>query len=93
MHILYLELTLSFYDVFSLKERRAIVRSVRDRLRNKYNISVAERAGENHFRKTGLGIVSVGSDKPLLMRLRERVLTFLDTYPQFDIIIEEEQIL
>ena len=50
----------------SLKEKRSVVRSVRDRLRQKFNVSVAETGLHDVHSRAELTIAVVSSDGNLL---------------------------
>ena len=60
----------------SLKEKRSIIRSLKDRLRNKFNVSVAETAFQDAHKRAQLTIALVGSDG----RYAESVLDKLDSF-------------
>ncbi len=93
MIVLYMELQFSFFEVFSLKERRSIVKKLKDRLRNKYNVSVAEKSRQNNFRYTIIGIVSISDDKNYLLQLREKIINFIDSFPEFEATILVQELL
>jgi uncharacterized protein YlxP (DUF503 family) len=65
---------LSLPGCSSLKEKRAVVRSLRDRLRDKFNVSVAETALQDVHERAELTIALVASDG----RLAESVLQKAD---------------
>lgn len=46
----------------SLKEKRSVIRSLRDRLRSKFNLSVAETAFQDSHRRAQLTVVLVTTD-------------------------------
>ena len=60
----------------SLKEKRSIIRSLKDRLRNKFNVSVAETAFQDVHKRSQLTIALVASDG----RYAESVLDKLDSF-------------
>ena len=60
----------------SLKEKRSILRSLKDRLRNKFNVSVAETAFQGVHKRAQLAIALVASDG----RYAESVLDKLDSF-------------
>ncbi len=65
----------------SLKEKRAVLRRVRDRLRARFNVAVAELDHEDTWQHATLGVVSISSSQQLL----ESVLR--------DVLAESEKIL
>lgn len=48
-------------QVASLKEKRQVLRSLKDRLREHYNVSVAEIDHQDLWQRATLGIVSIAS--------------------------------
>jgi uncharacterized protein YlxP (DUF503 family) len=60
----------------SLKEKRSIVRSLRDRLRSKFNVSVSETGMQDVHARAELSIALVASDG----RLAESVLDKTDRF-------------
>jgi uncharacterized protein YlxP (DUF503 family) len=53
---------LSLPGCSSLKEKRSVIRSLRDRLRDKFNVSVAETALQDVHERAELTIALVASD-------------------------------
>ena len=50
----------------SLKEKRRVVRSLKDRLKNNFNISIAEIGDQNLWQSMHMGIVAINSDPKYL---------------------------
>ena len=50
----------------SLKEKRKHIKSLKDRLRHKFNVSVAEIDGQEEWQKSVIGISMINSDKRYL---------------------------
>ncbi len=67
---------LSLPGCSSLKEKRAVLRSLRDRLRGKFNVSVAETAHQDVHGRAALTIALVASDG----RFAEAVLDKADRF-------------
>jgi uncharacterized protein YlxP (DUF503 family) len=61
-------LSLHFPAVGSLKQKRQILRSLKDRLRNRFNVSVAEIDHQDLWQRATLGIVGVASARVPLER-------------------------
>lgn len=56
----------------SLKEKRAVLRRVKDRLRAKFNVSVAEMAEQELWQRATLGVAAIGPDRAYLEGLLDR---------------------
>ena len=71
---------LSLPGCASLKEKRSIVRSLRDRLRAKFNVSVAETGAQDAHARAELSIALVASDGRLAESMLEKIDRFVEMY-------------
>jgi uncharacterized protein YlxP (DUF503 family) len=62
----------------SLKEKRMIVRSLKARLRNEFEISAAEVGAQDLLERAELAVAAVGPDQVPLDQLLQNVLTFVE---------------
>jgi hypothetical protein len=62
----------------SLKARRGVVRSIVGRVRNRFNVSVAEVGGQDTWQRAELGLCAAGSDAVRVRGLIERAVEFID---------------
>lgn len=62
----------------SLKDKRRVVKAIKDRLKNKFNISVAEIGDQDVWQNLHMGIVAVGSDYKYLDGLMNQVVEAID---------------
>jgi uncharacterized protein len=58
----------------SLKEKRAVLRKVRDRLRSRFNVAVAELDHRDVWQVATLGVVSISDSQQLLDAVLRDVL-------------------
>lgn len=58
-----LRLELRIEHAHSLKDRRQVVRSLKDRLRHRFNVAVAEVDGQDTWQRASLAIVAVSSQR------------------------------
>ena len=63
----------------SIKAKRRVVNSVKDRLRRRYNVSVAEVAEQDDRHEICLGCVAVGIDPRHLRVKLEKVISFVES--------------
>jgi uncharacterized protein len=73
MPVAHLTLELRIEHAQSLKDRRQVVRSMKDQLRQSFNISVAEMDEAVTWRSATLGIVAISSSRSYLHQLIEEV--------------------
>lgn len=57
----------------SLKEKRLVVRKMKDRLRARFNVAVAELDHQDLWQRAVLGVVSISSDRASLESLLNAV--------------------
>ena len=62
----------------SLKQKRGVVKSIVQRMRNRFNVSVAEVGGQGTWQRAVLGIGAVGSDAVSVRRSLDRVVDFIE---------------
>jgi hypothetical protein len=68
-----LTLELHIEAAHSLKDRRQVVRSLKDRLRTSFNVSVAELDGAELWNRATIGVVSVSNSRDYLDGLMKKV--------------------
>jgi uncharacterized protein YlxP (DUF503 family) len=73
MPIAYLTLELRIEGAHSLKDKRQVLRSLKDRLRNSFNISVAELEANDLWQRATVGVVSISSSRDYLEGLMRNV--------------------
>ncbi len=73
------------YDAQSLKEKRAVLKSVVTRLRDRFNLSVAETDHQNVWQRTKIAIAVVSSDKVRAEQELNRALDFIDSVPEIEV--------
>ncbi|HUU12618.1 MAG TPA: DUF503 domain-containing protein [Terriglobia bacterium] len=70
--VLTLEIELPY--AHSLKEKRAVLRKIRDRLRARFNVAIAELDHQDVWQHATLGVVSISNSQPLLDSVFRQVL-------------------
>jgi uncharacterized protein YlxP (DUF503 family) len=65
----------------SLKDKRQVLRSIMDRLRHSFNVSVAEVEERDHRQLIVLGLALVGSEAQEVKTVLEQVVAALRVHP------------
>jgi uncharacterized protein YlxP (DUF503 family) len=73
MPIAFLTLELHIEAAHSLKDRRQVVRSLKDRLRTSFNVAVSELDSAELWNRATLGVVSVSHSRDYLDGLMKNV--------------------
>lgn len=81
-----LEVELLLPGANSLKEKRRVLRSVLDRLVQKYQVSVAETGYQNKWGRALIGIAGAGSDRARMVSLLQKIEEELLDHPQMEMI-------
>ncbi len=89
MHIGVLVIEMLIYSSNSLKEKRYVLRSVKDRLKNKFNVSVAEIGYQEKWQRSQLGIVTVSNQHSHVENTLQQIFQFLDRIDTFEIVSYE----
>jgi uncharacterized protein YlxP (DUF503 family) len=66
-------------DNRSLKGKRKVLKSVKDRVRSRFNVSIAEIDHQDEWQRATLGIACVSSDVRLVDSVLNKVINFIET--------------
>jgi uncharacterized protein len=76
----------------SLKEKRSIVKSVKERIRANYNVSVAEVGSLDSWQRTEIGLACVGNEKSRIDHVLSMILDKIKSDPRINVIDIETEI-
>ena len=65
-------------DCSSLKQKRFVLRSLKDRMRNRFNVAVCESDFQDKWQRCELGIVTVATDRTGAERVARQIADFLE---------------
>jgi len=80
MRIGTLELELYLPESRSLKDKRRIVRSLKDRIRGRFNVAVAEVDALDAWGRAILGVAAVGNDGRVLDSVLSQVVNHIQAF-------------
>lgn len=94
MRVLIMKVSLRASWVHSLKEKRMIVLSITKRLRNKFNISVAEIDNQDVHQTITIGICGICSTSAISDSTMENILDFIEENCEAEIIdiVKDEEV-
>lgn len=72
-----LTLDLHIPEANSLKSKRAVVKSLIDRIKNKFNVSIAEVDAQNLWQRCIIGIAFVSNETVMINRVFEKIRTLI----------------
>ena len=80
-HIGFLMVDMHIPSAQSLKDKRSVVKSIKERLKNDFNISIAELGEQDKWQRAVLGIIMLGSDKPFVESVLSKIKDRLGMHP------------
>lgn len=66
----------------SLKDKRQVVKSLLDQLRNKFNVTAAEVGDQDQWRHATLGIANVSNDAVFTNQVLNKVMDTIESNPR-----------
>jgi len=74
-----LRLELWLPENHSLKGKRSVLRTIKARVQNKFNVSIAECEDHDLWQRATLGVAQVGAEQPHVERCLQEVVRFIET--------------
>ena len=79
-HLQLLTVRLHIPHAQSLKEKRMVIKSLKERMRHKFNVTVAEIGQQEKWQVATLGIAMVGNDNRRIHAALQNVVTFIERF-------------
>lgn len=77
----------------SLKDKRQVLHSLKDRLRGKFNLSVAEVDGQDLWQKAVLGMACVANEGGHVNQVLEQALNVIKSMPAVEVVRTKLELL
>lgn len=81
-----LEIVLLIRESHSLKSRRRVVKSLIDRIKSRFNVSVADVGDQNLWQRAVIGVAVVANDGRFVNEVLSKVLTLVLSDPRAEVI-------
>ena len=81
------------HDIHSLKDKRRIVKSLVEKSRSRFNVSVAEVSDQDLHQQASIGIAVIGNDGRVLNSLLDRIIDFMDSLGLAELISREMELI
>lgn len=75
-----LQVELIVHDAMTLKDKRQVIRSIKDRIANEFSVSIAEVDAHDLHRKAVLGIALVGNGTAFVRESLDKVVERLNRF-------------
>lgn len=86
MHVAALEVDLHLPQCHSLKEKRAVIKSILHGAHSRFGVAVAEVAHQDKWQRAGLGFATVSSKAGLADDVLCKVERFVVSFPEVELI-------
>lgn len=80
-------------DGHSLKGKRQVLLSLKDRLRNKFNVSVAEVGEQELWQKAVLGIACVANEGAYVNKVLDQAINLIRSVPTIELVRSKIELL
>ncbi len=87
------EASISIPEARSLKDKRSVIRSLKDRATNRMNVSVAEVGHQDLWQRAELAFVTVAAEKTVVEKRMAEIGSFLRSNPRYVLLDYTTQLL
>ena len=87
-----LKIRLVLRESHSLKDKRRVLKSLKDTLSNKFNISVAETDEQDVWQTAEIGVAAVGVDGPFVQSVLTNVLNYVRFFGGVELVDSEQEL-
>ena len=88
-----LTVRLVIYEALSLKDKRRVVKSLKDRLAHRHNISVAEIDDLDHRQAATIGIAMISNDSRFVESCLSKILDEIRANPRASLVDSDIELL
>ena len=86
MHVLFIKLSLQIPNAHSLKNKRRQIKSLKDRLGNRFSASIAEINSLDNWQQAMLGVSMISKDKSYLDKQYSLVEALVLEYTELELV-------
>lgn len=83
---------LVMFENHSLKEKRHLIKSIIDKIKHRYNVSIAEVGEQDKWQKAEIGIACVSNDRKHVDGVLQKIINYIDQDGRFDLKILQYEI-
>ena len=88
-----LRLVIFIQNSHSLKEKRMVLHSLKARLRNNFNVAIAQIDDEDKWQRTTLAVVGVEKDRKNMNSILSGIVNFIEKFNSIDLINYEMELI
>jgi len=87
------QLRLVLHDVFSLKEKRSIIKRLTGRVREKFPIAIAEVGDLDVWQRSRIGFAVVGNDRAFVNEALDKIIDYIERLYLADVADQQIEII
>ena len=87
-----LKLRFVLRESHSLKDKRRVIKSLKDTLSNKFNVAVAETDEQDVWQTAEIGIATVGTDSPFVQSVLTNVVNYARFFGGVELVDQQQEI-
>ena len=76
----------------SLKDKRRVIKSLKETLSNKFNVAVAETGEQDVWQSAELGLATVGTDAPFVQSVLTNVVNYARFFGGVELVDSQQEI-
>jgi len=88
-----LKLEIFIHESNSLKDKRMVLHSIKQRLRNSFNVSVAQIGDQDKWQKATIAVVGVEKDRRNMNSTLSEVINFVEGFGNINLINHEMELI
>lgn len=77
----------------SLKGKRQVLQSIKTKIKNRFNVAIAEVGEQDLWQKAVLGVTTVGNDRSFVNEVIDKVVGFISSFPQVQIVHHQLELI
>jgi hypothetical protein len=93
MHIGVLQFSLQIESAASLKDKRRVIKSLKDKTRQRFNVSIAEIDDHDDWNYATIGVVMAGNDSRYINGALDKLIESLADWPTAELMGHQIDIL
>lgn len=81
------------FNANSLKSKRSVVKSIIEKSKNRFNISIAEVGDNDKWQKSIIAFSTISNEQKVVEETMDKVINFFDSYSEIEIISIKRELL
>lgn len=86
-------ISLLIHDAHSLKGKRQVIKSLQEKVRNRFNVSMAEVGDNDLWQRAELAVAAIGNDRAFINSVIDKVVNFIENLHVAEIIDHRIEII